>query len=560
MEWTASDVISLVRTVIWPFLWFLLFFVSGYYFRKELKGFFKGLKKVDGKIGTDGLGFGLSCANEAQVNRPHQDELIQQEAASPASPSEVQEVEVEEGEEKSLSVIVASIRTEGVEAAKASFEELLKGHESKRRILHLRSYFLSQLFSEGNHQGVFADFQSLYEECDDGVSREYIVRSWAGCYSKIKQHDRAQEVINKGLSDIDDEGIRTELIGLLAKSQYAAGDYPRAVETINQRIQTQHDRHEKAALYNTLSEIEFAEGSNVMGALCLEKKAELTPEDTSSLFDAAYNLSIADIPSLSLYFYKRLLDISPNNQSVLNNIGLQAKELGLNVKAVEFQSKAAERDNSLACANLGYAYLRAGFVDRAEEMAHQGLKVKTPHNSNYDLLSQIKKKRNDEADKWDEFIGKSGDQRNNINKYIDAYYARKDGSDCPFVGEWVDQRGDTVSVKAEEDKLFASWEKGRGQGQGGGVLGTAFGGKHIVPPTIGPIVHKTNYNLSGTFNNSAAKISITATNDAPTLLSITPPSYHGLLSYIDEGSGNWIIFSTDLKKPYEVVFKKHKAN
>lgn len=40
------------------------------------------------------------------------------------------------------------------------------------------------------------------------------------------------------------------------------------------------------------------------------------------------------------------------------------------------------------------------------------------------------------------------------------------------------------------------------------------------------------------------------------MLSLAPDSYFRLFSYIDKDTGNWVIFNTDLKNPYETTFKR----
>jgi tetratricopeptide (TPR) repeat protein len=547
MDWTSADTISLIESLKWPTVALLAVFVPGIYFREELRSFMKGLKQVDGKIGTDGVGIGLSSENKT-----HEEPAIPFESVKPV-PKESLPIEdqvVEDDKKLSFNNILKQIKTEGILAARESFDEYAKENDADGKVSMLRAYFLTRLYFDGNYQGVFDEFKSLYEQYHDDESRYYIIVFWAECYTKINQHDKAQDVLRTGMSDISNQGYVSMLTQDLANSIHDSGDYNEAVATINKRISERDDRHELAGLYGTLSDIESAENNELMAALCLEKKAEFTPEDASVLFDAAYNLSRANVPALSLYYYNLLLGIDPKHQTALNNIGVIANELDLSIKAVEFQSQSSTLDESLAYANLGFSLLKAGFVDLAKEMAEKGLELDNPHNNNHVLMERINTRQKEQSEKWNEFCSKSGNPKAHLGEYTAAYYAPIDGVDCPFEGEWIDQNGNAFTVERDGTSLAARWEHthkpiSAASSTIGGLLGGGVG-----------IMRVTTFDLSGSYVNGTAIISIMTTDSPPSMLSIGPDSYFRLFSYIDKDTGNWIIFNTDLIKPYETTFKR----
>ena len=546
MTWAPSDILALVKLLVFFALCILLLFVPGFYYRKELKTFIKNLKKVDGRVGTNGFGIGLSSENKLPDDSHSSPEEARPTASTPTS----NEDQVTIDEQQSFGDIIEQIKNDGVNVARKSFEQYIKDKEQDESLNMLKSLFLFRLFLDGNDQKALAEFQELYNTHTDDKSRQYIASFWARCYTKIQQHEKAQEILLNARSDISSPESINYITIDLAKSYNNFGDYPKSISTLTTRIKEQKDRHNLARLYKALSEIESTNKNDMMAALCFEKQAELTPEDSEVLFDAAYKLSQTSINSASLHYYNILLNIDPKHQTALNNIGVLAAELELNIKAVEFQSRSSELNESLAFANLGLALLNAGFIDSAKKMAEQGLRIDPPHNNNYILMEKIQSKINKENSDWAEYISKSGNQLNNIRKYRDAYYANIKGNDCPFLGDWFDQNNNQFTVTNEGQTIHATWDEPHSiKNYSSGLIGSVFGGSSAIIGT-------TTYDLSGSFSNNSAIVSITTEENPQRILYIPPQNYYKLLSYIDEQTGNWIVFSTDLKKQHEVTFKK----
>ncbi|MGE4291463.1 MAG: tetratricopeptide repeat protein [Desulfovibrio sp.] len=552
MDWTPQDWINLVDKLRYPIVGGLLFCFVVYWCRGGINNFISRLKKVDSEVGKDGLRFNASC-EDAKVNTSSLDQPQQAKAIPQV---EEDSKLVDEEEKRSLSDIVSQIKTDGIEAARTAFEENIKSSSDPVIVLLLRTYFLSRLLFDGNYQRAFDEYKEMYAEATDDKSREIIVCSWASCYSRLKQHEKAQSILSMGISDIVDQSLSTMLITRLAQSFYESSGYDKAVSILNSRIQEREDRHERAGLYEALSEVESKEGNVKMAALCVVKKAELIPEDANILIDAAYQLNQANVLSLSLHYYDLLLGLDPNHRTALNNIGVVANTLGLKIKAVEFQSKSADLKESLACANLGFAFLRAGFIEEAKRMAQRGLEFDPPHNNNYHLMGRIQKEQKEEEEKWEKFVRKSGDQNMNLSRYTDAYYAIRPDDSCPFVGEWIDQNGDIFDVTEKRGALYAKWERSNKEKMP--FPGGLFGGKQDISPNAASNT-VTKYEISGACAQNTAIINIIITETPECLLRIGPNSYYNLFSYIDGETGDWIVFSTDLTKSYEGIFKRPKV-
>lgn len=548
MDWTPQDYINLAKVLVYPVIGggLILFFLIRHH--GGIKNFISKMKKVGGEVSKDSLKFDASCLDEPVQQGG---ELLEQPQQAEALPNKEESLpQVPEAERLSLSDIFEQIKSEGVDAAKRSFEEYIKQFEEAEPKIMLRAFFLSRLFVLGNYQGVFDEYKSMYDTYTDDESRGIIVGSWATCYSKSNLHDKAQEVLNDALQSISDEATRTLLVCQLALSHSESGAGGEAIRLLNDRIVARVDDDERASLYGTLSTVEKNAGNELVAALCLEKKAEYMPTDTNALFEAAYNLSLVEVQSLSLFHYTNLLGIAPDHSTALNNIGVTASELDLEIKSVEFQTKAYNQDSSLACANIGSAYLNAGFVDEAEQMALQGLAMDPPHENNHALMTRINKMRREEDKKWEELVGNSGSHRVHLSNYLNAHYVETDTSNSPFTGDWVDKNGIVFTVTEEAGKLSAEWEETHKSAANSAMT---LGGALAM---AGGVSRTTKHRLYGTFENHTARINITATETPAGLLRIDPPSYYKLFSYIDANTGDWVVFSTDLQKPYEAVIKR----
>lgn len=156
MGWASADTISLIESLKWPTFALLAVFVPGIYYRKELRSFMKGLKQVDGKIGTDGVGMCLSSKNEAPEEPTIPFESVE---PVPRDSLSIEDQVVEDDKEISFSDILKQIKTEGVLAARESFDEYAKENDSDDKVSMLRAYFLTRLFLTATTKAFLTNFK-----------------------------------------------------------------------------------------------------------------------------------------------------------------------------------------------------------------------------------------------------------------------------------------------------------------------------------------------------------------------------------------------------------------
>src|SRR6185369_1067483 len=107
----------------------------------------------------------------------------------------------------------------------------------------------------------------------------------------------------------------------------------------------------------------------------LEKALEIKPENTSLRFDAAYAQSHTDLSQLALANYDTLIRQEPDNSMAINNLGVEVDRLNMPIRSASYFKDSAEKNNTLAMANLGYRYLNRGFAKEAEEILRNAQKL-----------------------------------------------------------------------------------------------------------------------------------------------------------------------------------------
>jgi tetratricopeptide (TPR) repeat protein len=203
------------------------------------------------------------------------------------------------------------------------------------------------------------------------------------------------------------------------------------------------DESIKAKIYSALATVEKSRGNNIQSAYCKDKSLEYDPDNREELFNSAFIAGEENVEAISLSNYITLLQIDRNNAAALNNLGALAKEIGLEVKAVENYKKAANLNNTLAMSNLGYLFLNSGFTEEAEEIAKTASQLDNPHPNLYSLLSQINQKKEEQDKKWNELIEKYFKKQKQIRNYTEQFYL---GSGDKLDGEWVPNNNTEISI------------------------------------------------------------------------------------------------------------------
>ena len=365
-----------------------------------------------------------------------------------------------------------------VDDAKDIFNDYAFKEQDSLKLQWNKTLFLYLLFTEGKDNSAIEQLENLANASTNDKSKYKTLKWLSFCLRDGSQTDKEIEIWRKSINSFRSGNIITNASVDLAYALDRAGNVREAKDLLVSRLESVSTSEEKAKIYSALSQIEKSLGNNRLAIYCKDKSLELDPNNRDELFNAAYNASKEGVDDLSISNYITLLRIDENNSIALNNLGVQAKEADLQLKAVEKYKKASSYDNTLAMANQGFLLVNSGFLEEAEVIAKKALQMENPHENVHLLFTRISKLKKEQDEKWDKLISKSMERQKFIRNYTHAYY---EGDNKNFDGDWETGNGNTITINVKEDELDATWQ------EHSGILSS----------------EKYNVTLTGKVNNSA---------------------------------------------------------
>jgi thioredoxin-like negative regulator of GroEL len=157
-----------------------------------------------------------------------------------------------------------------------------------------------------------------------------------------------------------------------------------------------------ASVIGDLSEIRKEEDSV---AVALERTVDLFPDDYDARFNLAYRHSQLGNDDLAFYHY---LKIPYDSRSAIawNNLGVSYDHFSMRAASVHAYRISEERGETLAMSNLGYKFIRQGFVEEAKAEFEKGFAIKGHHKNIEEGLSELTKLSDQENQKKREVLEK----------------------------------------------------------------------------------------------------------------------------------------------------------
>ncbi len=316
-----------------------------------------------------------------------------------------------------------------------------------------------------------------------------VVLSWlAKAHQYARNFQTAEQTYIEAITAATSDQNRASLVAHLVRSVSESGSPARARETAIEHL-GELGETARAPVYEAISEVEKALGNEELGALCLEKVCQAKPEDSDALFNAAYALSDAGFHLVATGNYDTLLRFDPENSVAANNLGVEADQMELPIRAVELYRRAADGENTLAMANLAHRLMARGFAKEAESLLKTAAAKPSPHANVAHNQASLEDRRESEKKEWPAIIARAILQREFLRSYTDAYYTRR--GEVQISGAWVMDSAVPTTIEHSDGKFTAAW-------------------------TAGAVKHR----MTGTFTNSAAKIEIQKWEQPSLLLSI----------------------------------------
>lgn len=245
-----------------------------------------------------------------------------------------------------------------------------------------------------------------------------------------------------------------------ARCSFTAGERDSAFSKITDEVGRTSNSEAFSILYRGLADLYDLEDNSELRAIALEKAIEFSPNDTWLRFQAAYSYAKHDSTTLSFMHYKSLLGFEPNDNMALNNMGVAYDKLNMPIKKITLLKRAAEKDNTLASANLAFAYMNEGFADEAKEILEQATTKEQPHENVGNATFALAQRKEAESERESEVLDASREQRGFLLVFADAYF-KQPPSAAKFEGSWRFLNGVVATVTQQHGELRIDWIQGK---------------------------------------------------------------------------------------------------
>lgn len=419
-------------------------------FRGAISGFISRLTSLKYKSEKSQLGM------EALAPLEERDQ-IDSRIADGQPPLDNENTKIEEKEEKEKSWLpdMHKAFSEGrLEDAEAAFKRYALDETDDVKLEENKAFYLYLRFDHGKDNSAISELEQLARSATTEGSKFNTLTWLSFCLRGSMQYHKETEIWQSASEEISSESLKNQAIVNLAQSLNREDSPSEARKILVNHLMGIEESTQKGLIFEALSKVEDSLGNKSLSIYCKDKSLEFDPNNRDELFNSAYSASNEDINEITISNYLKLVRIDRDNSTALNNLGVQAQEAGLKIKAVDQYKKSSELNYTLAMANQGYLLLGAGFTEEAEKIAKEALKIDNPHNNVHSLLSEINKRKEQQNKEWDELSKNALIRQKMIREYTEQFYL---GSSKKLIGDWKVNDKYFVNIKIDDDTLKAYW-------------------------------------------------------------------------------------------------------
>ena len=369
-------------------------------------------------------------------------EIVQEEEPTPKKPNNL------------FLEMYRAFTTERFEDADQAFESLQKAQEDAVSRLRNEILYHWLMYTHGRDANAVQKLEDLAKKKD---VRETALFWIANCHKHSRSYAKAIDAHIRALSGDISQSQRSKHTAELAQCYVTMGNPEKGLKVLASALSQTTEPKAKIALYRAIANIYKKTGNSMLRSIVLQKILEFVPEDTATLFSAAYSQSEAKLACLCVVNYRTLLRFKQTHYSGLNNLGVECETLDMPIKSVSYYKKAAEGDNTLAMSNLSYRYMNQGFEAEAQNLLDKARKKDEPHQNVGQAMSTLADKKENEDQIWDKVTTEGGKQKEFFWAYADAYFLPSVGEQS-FVGQWESPTGKVFTISQDGDSLSAKWE------------------------------------------------------------------------------------------------------
>lgn len=484
-EWIefAKIVKELISENIWPLIIALFLILV----REGIGQFVKRLVNLDFSWG-EAKG-SLKAESILHVAAPQITESVKEE--KPTEDNAPQPT-AEESKDDWFTQVYEFLRTGKKEEAKRIFDEYISSVKDTLERYRSKSLFLYYSYTLASDKSALEKLVILFAEAETPEEKESVAIWLSFSYHEAKNYT-AEMHIWEALLKLDvTESKKANFIINIACCFESERKIDEACSLVENFIQKTRDNEALGILFKKLGSLHTERGNKLLAAVAYEKALEYRPDDKDILFSAAYSQSNTDLQYLSYFNYDTLITLYPDSDVGYNNLGVQATNLGMQGKSINYYRRAIDKNNTLAMANIANIYISKGFYEEAKEILQKALEQKDPHQNVSSALSELEKKKHDEQETQKKTNSSAVKQRDFLRMFCEARFMSSIKAQN-LSGYWLTDNKHEIELSICDNKITASWEvasgmasdKTRNHNLSASIINCAIIGKYTIEGTSG---------------------------------------------------------------------------
>lgn len=391
------------------------------------------------------------------------DTLIQQiRSIDPEISSPTPEADLDESDDDTLFIqLLKHLNARRFDQADAIYQKMQQQDSDTAQGEDFEAFYLHLRYKNGDSFAL-SKLQRLAQNSENSPHTFY----WIGaCYEYSGYFEKAAENYLAGLQQSTLDETTSIKFVTAARCLFKSGQCKQAYSLLNQQISEATLPSSLRHLYQGLAELYEKEQKSELQAFALEKALEQNPNDMSLLFDLAFLYSRIGRHELALSRYLAILKFNPSHKTALNNIGVEYSALGLPINCIASYKKAIEQGDTLPVANLALQFIKAGFIEEAQEVLDKARQMESIHSNVGEAIGHIAHAKKTEEETKQKFLGLARKQQEFFAAFSKAYFGERLNASI-IEGIWVWADGIEVEISLiDDDKFQGEWIKKRKYGE-----------------------------------------------------------------------------------------------
>lgn len=439
---------------LWKLALAILFIVIVFLFKKQIRNLIDRSKKVTVKTGDKEVSVDttpLEILESKKEEKPFsEEELIFEKKETDIVPKEPKT-----SDDWSREMLAAFISDdeEKDKKAKKAYEEMQKLESDPLKKLKNEALYFRFRYIFMSDASALNELEKMTQNEDVSDSAHELI---GFCYRDVGNFKRALEEFKMSAEKAKTEKERIDRVKLAADCLFRMDKKPEAYLKLTEEIGKASNQHILSSLYEGLASLYELGNNPELQAITLEKALEYRPNDKKLLFNAAYSYSMKGFEALSLLHYKNAEKFSSDDDSVLNNLGVQYERLGMKIKSANAYKKSVKLKGTLAAANLAYIYIYAGLKEEAKRILDRAKNEEDVHPNVGAAISDISKRETGEEELEKKVLDRARKQQRFLLSFAEAYFTPI-ANHLNFAGKWCFDDGVEIEIIHVGNKIEGNW-------------------------------------------------------------------------------------------------------